>query len=53
LLAQHADVAQHAELGTAGEGGGTGGEAHTGEPDNDRDGFERIGDGEGAIEKFQ
>src|ERR1700728_4210312 len=53
LTAQHAEMPQHAELGTAGEGGRTCRKAHAGEPDDDRDCLERVGDCEGTIEDLQ
>ena len=44
---------QHAEFGAAGEGGRTRRKAHAGEPDEHRDGFQRIGDGKCAIKDAQ
>src|ERR1700721_3252755 len=53
LTAQHSNMPQHAELGSAGEGGRTWRKAHTGESDDDCDRLERVGDCEGTIEDLQ
>ena len=50
LPAAHADVPQHAEFRTAGKHGGARREAHPDETDDHGDRFERIGNGEGAVE---
>ncbi len=53
LPAQHADVAQHAELLGPGQGLGGEGGGDPGKPDQDGDGLQRIGHREATIEHAQ